>query len=207
VVSVDAESGGVSAPSVSDPSGGDHPVAEDAASDLVADARDGAITDSGASKRRILLVVVTALVVLIDQLTKHWALNSLQPGEVRSFLPGLDLTLTFNSGSAFSFASGGGPVIGIIAIGVMILVVVAGRGQRSLWAPVIQGLVLGGAIGNLCDRIFREPGGFLGGHVVDFLRLPHWPVFNVADMAITAGAVALVILSFTGKLDDPVRPR
>jgi signal peptidase II len=176
-----------------------------AVDEVAADRSDsGEPAQASTSRRRWAVLGLTAgIVVLLDQLTKHWVLNSLQPGESRRLLPGLDLTLTFNSGSAFSFASGGGPVIGLIAIGVVALILYAGRGQRSLWAPFVQGLVVGGAIGNLADRMFRAPGGFMGGHVVDFLRLPHWPVFNVADMAITVGAAILVVLSFTGKLDDP----
>jgi signal peptidase II len=69
------------------------------------------------------------------------------------------------------------------------------RSTQSRWTALAFSLVLGGAVGNLCDRIFREP-GFLRGHVVDFIRFPHWPSFNVADSAITVGAVLVVLLGW-----------
>ena len=102
--------------------------------------------------------------------------------------------LAFNTGSAFSLGSGSGPVIAVLAIVIVGVVVWAGRHYRSWPAVVIQGLVVGGALGNLTDRVMRAEDGWFSGSVVDFLRLPSWPIFNVADVAITGGALALVFL-------------
>jgi len=137
---------------------------------------------------------VAASVVAVDRITKVWALDNLAPGIVRDFLGPLKLTLAFNDGSAFSLGSGSGSVIAVLAIVIVGVVVWAGRHYRSWPAVIIQGLVVGGAIGNLADRVFRAESGWFSGSVVDFLRLPNWPIFNVADMAITGGALALVFL-------------
>ncbi len=152
------------------------------------------------TNRRRLIIGVTALVVIVlDQLTKHWALGNLERGIPRRVMPGLNLTLSFNAGSAFSLGSGGGPIIGIIATIVVGGVLYVARRQVATGVLLVLGLVVGGAVGNLLDRAFRAPGGFLGGHVVDFLQLPHWPIFNVADMAITCGAIAVAIMSGSRK--------
>ena len=89
--------------------------------------------------------------------------------------------------------------IGIIATIVVGGVLYVARRQVATGVLLVLGLVVGGAVGNLLDRAFRAPGGFLGGHVVDFLQLPHWPIFNVADMAITCGAIAVAIMSGSRK--------
>ena len=138
--------------------------------------------------------LVVALVLAVDQITKAWALEELAPGETRDLLGPLKLVLAFNTGSAFSLGSGSGPVIAVLAIVIVGVVVWAGRHYTSWPAVVIQGLVVGGALGNLTDRVMRAEDGWFSGSVVDFLRLPNWPIFNVADMAITGGALALVFL-------------
>lgn len=135
-----------------------------------------------------------AVVFAVDQITKNMVLDSLELGERRHVFGPLSLLRTTNSGSAFGIGSGGGALIGILAIIIIGGVLFAGKAQNSWPVRLVQGLVIGGAVGNLWDRITRPPGGFLGGHVVDFLRVPHWPVFNVADIAITCGAVALAWL-------------
>ena len=143
-------------------------------------------------------VVVGALVVgvvfAVDRLTKLWALDNREPGVTEDLLGPLKLLLAFNDGSAFSLGSGSGPVIAVLAMVIVVVVVWAGRHYRTLTAAVIQGLVVGGAVGNLADRVLRAESGWFSGAVVDFLRLPNWPIFNVADMAITGGALALVVL-------------
>ena len=138
--------------------------------------------------------LVAAIVLAVDQLTKAWALEALEPGVTRDFLGPLKLLLAFNTGSAFSLGSGSGPVIAVLAIVIVGVVVWAGRHYTSWPAVVIQGLVVGGALGNLADRVVRAENGWFSGSVVDFLRLPNWPIFNMADVAITGGALALVFL-------------
>lgn len=143
------------------------------------------------------LAVVTALV---DQITKTIVVTTMTEGEVISVIPGvLELRFVRNPGAAFSFAGGQTWIFSIIAIAVVVAVVwVARRIQSRAWA-VVFGLLLGGTIGNLIDRLFREP-GFGIGHVIDFLFMP-WlmpAIFNVADIAITAAAVTFVLLILLG---------
>ena len=120
--------------------------------------------------------------------TKLWALSSLDENVPQDFGGSLlRLRLIFNPGAAFSLGTGATSVFTIIqAVVSVAIVVVAPRVGRLRWA-IGLGLVLGGAIGNLTDRLTRAP-GFGVGHVVDFLELPNWPVFNIADSAIVAAA-------------------
>ncbi|GAA2037313.1 signal peptidase II [Pseudokineococcus marinus] len=146
----------------------------------------------------MLLVSVVALVWGLDQLTKALAVSRLTEGEPVELVPGvLDLYLLYNPGAAFSLATGLTWVLTLVAVGVVVAVALMARrlGSRA-WAYAL-GLLLGGALGNLTDRLLREP-GFGTGHVVDFLRLPRWPVFNLADSAIVVAAVLVVVLSFRG---------
>lgn len=134
----------------------------------------------------------------LDQLTKQWALNTLERGTSRELVGSLlQLHLTFNPGAAFSFATNATWLLSIIAAVVVIAVLVSARKLRNVpWAMAL-GLLVGGALGNLSDRLFRAPGGG-NGHVVDFLELPNWPIFNVADMAICTAAGLIVLQSFRG---------
>jgi signal peptidase II len=158
-------------------------------------------------------VAATVLVVLlIDQASKAWALRALADGAPVVVVDGvLQLRLVFNTGAAFSLGSGSTGIITVIAIVVVAaLVRVAPRLRHPLWAVALGGL-LGGALGNLIDRVFRAPGPFRGA-VVDFLEaewpLPTFPVFNVADMAITGAVLLVLVLTARGvELDDPPRSR
>lgn len=132
-----------------------------------------------------------AVVVAVDQVTKSWALRALDDGPVEVVWT-LRLNLSFNSGAAFGLGKGLAPLI--VAAGVVMVVVLVAVGRAAgttAPAAVALGLVLGGAVGNLSDRLLRDHGGA----VVDFIDLQWWPVFNVADAAITCGAVALVLAS------------
>jgi signal peptidase II len=136
---------------------------------------------------------VAAGVVALDQLTKAWAISALADGPIAIIDTTVQFRLARNTGAAFSLFASGGPIVGIIAIGVVILIFVAlGDASRRLEA-VALGLVLGGAVGNLLDRAFRGD-DFLSGAVVDFVYTSFFPTFNVADTAITFG-VALLLLS------------
>ena len=103
----------------------------------------------------------------------------------------LRFNLAYNTGMAFSKGTGLGPVIGIVALVVVVgLLISIGRESSPLYTPAV-GLIIGGAVGNLLDRLFRDPGWFRGG-VVDFIDVQWWPIFNVADIAVTVGGVLLL---------------
>ncbi len=159
--------------------------------------------------RRRRLVVLTlglaAAVLAADQLTKVWALATLEEGE-RIPLVGdlLGLTLLFNPGAALGIASGMTVVLTLAAVGVAVVILrVAGRLGSVGWA-VGLGLLLGGALGNLGDRLFRAPG--VGrGHVVDFIAYADWFVGNVADVAIVVAGGLIVLQSLRGTSLDGTR--
>ena len=147
-------------------------------------------------RRRLdIVAVVAALVVGIDQATKHWAVNRLPRGPIE-VVGSLRLNLRFNPGAAFSIGSGGkfGPWIALVAI-VVVAILALGYPSRFRLGAVAAGLITGGAVGNLLDRAFRGDAGFLHGSVVDFIDLGWWPVFNVADAAVSTGAVLLVFVT------------
>jgi signal peptidase II len=139
---------------------------------------------------------VAAGVVAVDQLTKALVRDNLAYGERRDLVAGVDLVNVRNSGVAFGLLEGGGTVLVVgTALALLALVVffATHTGRRLVWLPT--GLLLGGAIGNLIDRA-RD------GSVTDFIKFPHFPAFNVADMAITFGVVALIYV-----LEGPPRRR
>ena len=141
---------------------------------------------------------VASGVIVVDQVTKAIAVARLEgqpPIEVRG--QWLQLTFVRNSGPAFSLAGNYTIVISAVAIVVAVAIVRTARTLTNVWWAVVLGGILGGAVGNLIDRILREPAPFRG-HVVDFLQLPNWPVFNVADMALVGSAILAVILSIKG---------
>ena len=137
---------------------------------------------------------VGAVVWGLDRFTKEWALSALDDGAIELFWT-LRLRLVFNTGSAFGLGSRYSPVIALVAVGVVLVLLRAGRGVTNRWALMSIGLVVGGAVGNLYDRVARDGDGFLGGPVVDFVDFQWWPVFNVADAAIVVGAVLLASTS------------
>lgn len=139
---------------------------------------------------RLALGAGTAVtVVAVDQLTKSWALRALEDGPVH-VLWTLRFNLSFNTGAAFGLGKGLAPLFMIVAIAVLVALVALGRAAATTPATVVAlGLVVGGAVGNLVDRFLRDHDGA----VVDFVDLQWWPVFNVADAAITIGAVLFVV--------------
>ncbi len=164
-------------------------------------------TDDEPGRRRVgLLLGVAAVVLALDQLTKSFALSRLDPGEPVQLIGDLlRLQLTFNPGAAFSLAEGYTVVLTVVAAAAVGIVLRISRRLRSVsWAVALGGL-LGGALGNLVDRMIREPGP-LRGQVVDFIQLPHFPVFNLADSAIVGAAGLMVLLSMRGiEYDGRVR--
>lgn len=135
------------------------------------------------------------LVVVIDQLTKHWALNALDQGRTIDIFWTLRLNLVFNSGMAFSKGQSSGRVIGLLAIGVVIWLWRNLAKTESKFGTLGTSLLIGGAVGNIVDRLFRG-NAWLGGSVVDFLDLQWFPVFNVADSCVTIGAMLLVYSAY-----------
>lgn len=139
--------------------------------------------------------LVLLVVVGLDQLTKHTVAAGIAPGETRKFLPLVDLVHVRNTGVAFGFLSGGGALVLTFTLVAMALLLgyLALRPERPwLWLPT--GMLVGGALGNLIDRVSS-------GSVIDFIKLPHWPAFNVADMSITFGVFALLWV-LEGKRED-----
>ena len=144
-------------------------------------------------------LLVTALVVtLLDLATKAWAVSRLEnQSDIKVIGEFLKFSFVRNPGAAFSFGTSVTWIFTLIAIGVSIAILVISRKVTNLvWAVALGGL-LGGAIGNLIDRIFRSPGIFHG-HVVDFISLPNYPTFNVSDSAVVLSAIAMVIFSLRG---------
>jgi signal peptidase II len=166
-----------------------------------ADADTGTVpaTDGDPGKRRVGALLTVAVVVLgLDLATKLVAVAQLTETEMVEVVDGvLSLRLVRNPGAAFGVAQGLTFALTVIAVVVILVILRISRRLRSPGWAVGLGMVLGGAIGNLVDRIFRSPGP-LRGHVVDFLELPHFPVFNVADSAIVTGGVLMVLLSLFG---------
>ncbi|HZA11420.1 signal peptidase II [Mycobacterium sp.] len=164
--------------------------------------------DARPPKRRVrLLLTVAAVVLALDIVTKVLAVHLLAPGQPVSIIgDAVTWTLVRNSGAAFSMATGYTWVLTLIATAVVIGIFWMGRRLVSPWWAIGLGMILGGAMGNLVDRFFRSPGP-LRGHVVDFLSIGWWPVFNVADPSVVGGAALLVGLSLFGFDFDTVARR
>ena len=129
---------------------------------------------------------VAVVVVVLDQVTKSLVRSNIDLGDKEKFLPGVTLVHDRNTGVAFTLFSGGGTLVLVFTLAALALLIgyFARRPERPLlWLPT--GMLVGGAIGNLIDRISS-------GGVTDFIKLPHWPAFNVADMSITFGVLTLL---------------
>lgn len=133
-------------------------------------------------------------VVVADQATKLWAVDALADRDV-DVVWTLRFHLSFNTGMAFSQGQNWGPVIGVVALVVIVALLLSLRRQPGRLTDVAVGLIVGGAIGNLVDRLFRSPGWLRGG-VVDFIDFQWFPIFNIADSCITVGGALLVIASW-----------
>ncbi|MDT5328048.1 MAG: signal peptidase [Mycobacterium sp.] len=159
---------------------------------------DGKTPPRSSRRRQRLLLSVAAVVLALDVVTKVLAVKLLTPGQSVPIIGDtVTWTLVRNSGAAFSMATGYTWVLTLVATGVVIGIAWMGRRLVSPWWALGLGMILGGALGNLVDRFFRSPGP-LRGHVVDFLSIGWWPVFNVADPAVVGGAILLVGLSLFG---------
>ena len=139
-------------------------------------------------------LALATIVVAVDQSTKHWALNALDDGRIIDLVGPLRLNLAFNRGMAFSRGDGIGPFIPILAITVVAALLMAVGRSTSRWFTLVVGLIVGGTLGNVIDRLFRG-GGWLDGAVIDFIDVQWWPVFNLADACIVVGAAVLLLTS------------
>ena len=152
-----------------------------------------------------LFAAIAATAYAVDAVSKALAVEHLR-GQPRIPLVGdlFSLYLTYNSGAAFSFATGYTRVLAVVAtIAAVVVVWVARRLGSTGWA-IGLGFLLGGVLGNLTDRLVRAP-GFLRGHVVDFFMLPNFPVFNVADICINIAAATIIIQALRGISIDGTR--
>ena len=151
--------------------------------------------------RRIFLTAWT--IWLFDFATKQWALATFEDSPRKVLGEFLSFTLIRNPGAAFSFATGFTIAFALLALAVVIAVTYFAKQITSYGWQLTAGLLLGGVLGNLTDRIFREP-GWLSGHVIDWIQIPNWPVFNLADCAIVIAAA----ISFTLTLRNipPITP-
>ncbi len=148
-----------------------------------------------------------AVFVLVADVVSKAIVVARMPGHAPIRLLGglLTITLTRNAGAAFSIGTSMTIVFTAIAVGVIVYILRTARNLRSIGWAITLGMLLGGAAGNLLDRIFRAPAPFQG-HVVDWIELPHWPVFNLADSSIVCAGVLVALLALRGIRLDGTRP-
>jgi len=169
---------------------------ESAETDVPAD------TGVGRVRRVGVLVAVATAVYALDAATKAIVVATMHYGvPIKLLGPALELYYTRNSGAAFSIGETYTIIFTAIALSVIVVILRLSRKLFSLPWAIALGLLLGGALGNLTDRILRAPGIFRG-WVVDFIQLPHWPIFNLADSAICVGGALMVLLAFRGLHPD-----
>jgi signal peptidase II len=165
-------------------------------------------TAAKASPRVLIVLVLVAIAALIlDQGSKYFVVTNLKPDEVVPVVGDLlQFQFVKNPGAAFSIGNAYTWIFSILASAVTIFIVWFARRIRSLGWAIVFGLLLGGVLGNLTDRLFREP-GFAIGHVIDFLRIPLLPaIFNIADTAIVVSMGLFLILTLRGVALDGSRP-
>lgn len=163
------------------------------------------VPSGGRRRLYTVLLCLAALVLVLDQATKVWALAALTPGKAVHLVGSwIQLNLIRNPGAAFSIGDGSTWLLTAISLAILVWVVVAARKVGNMPWAVALGLLLGGAVGNLVDRVFRAPGPGRG-HVVDFIDYFGLFIGNVADIAIVVGAGIIMVLSFRGtSLAGPV---
>lgn len=156
-------------------------------------------------KRRLALIFgIVATAVALDQGTKALALNRLAGGRMVEVLPTVELRLTYNSGFSFGAGAGNGQLIAVLVMAVCGFVAVRLWRERQPVAMVLYAAILGGALGNLLDRVFRANDGLLSGKVVDFISVTWYAVFNVADIFVVVGAISLLVFEMRrGAVSEP----
>ncbi len=149
---------------------------------------------------RLAWAPVALLVIVADQVTKHWAVNELVDRNI-DVVWTLRFNLSYNTGMAFSRGENFGPIIGVVALGVVVALLLSLRRQPGRLTDVAVGMIIGGAIGNVIDRLFRQEGWLRGG-VVDFIDFQWFPIFNIADIGVTVGGALLVLASWQATRAD-----
>jgi signal peptidase II len=148
----------------------------------------------------VIAPLIVVAIVVVDQITKSWVVSALADDPLHIVGSDIEFRLARNSGGAFSSFQSATPVLAVLAIVLAFFLANAVRKAKERWLVVALSLVLGGALGNLVDRLARSP-GFLRGEVVDFVKVYSFPSFNVADSCITIGAVMLVVGTLFSKPD------
>ncbi|MFF5107728.1 signal peptidase II [Streptosporangium sp. NPDC000509] len=183
---------------------------------LTGDSEDGAVSAAPLPRRRIaVLAMIVPVIYALDLATKTLVLRTLEGREPLVVVPDLlQFRVIFNSGAAFSLGTGMTIIFTCVATAVVVAILRTARNLRSLPWAITLSLLLGGALGNLTDRIFRWPSGFgpgrpspFQGHVVDFIETfpGHFPVWNVADSAVVCGGILAVVLAWRGYQLDGTR--
>lgn len=149
------------------------------------------MTKTSVRSRTTRIGISVALIVLVlDIITKWWAVQRLSDGSAIDLVGSLRFYLVYNRGMAFSAGTNLGPMIGLLAIVVVVILLRNLKKVDNLLSLIATGSIIGGASGNVVDRIFRGD-GFMSGAVIDFIDLQWWPVFNIADIGIVCGAIAM----------------
>lgn len=177
-------------------------MSDDSLQDPASIAHDGGTLDTGRPSRRWTFVMIfagfAALAYVCDQLTKIWVTSTMVEGQKTPVIPGiLQWYYIRNSGAAFSIGENFTWLFTLIMAAVAVFIVVIARRIGSVWWAIGLGLLLGGALGNLTDRLFRPP-SFGMGHVVDFISFPNFAIFNMADMGVVGGVITICILTLVG---------
>lgn len=154
-----------------------------------------------------MMALVVIIIAIVDQITKTIMLNWLEPGEpVNVIGDWFRFYLLFNPGAAFSMGEGSTWLFTCIQIAFILGVAIYSPRVTDRWTGLGLALIAGGAAGNLMDRLFREPQFFLG-HVVDFISVGNFAVFNIADSAITIGVIVFIIAMFVEEFRENARNR
>lgn len=148
----------------------------------------------GHRSRYRILGLFAGLIIVVDQITKWWAVERLEGGRTIDLFWTLRFKLHRNTGASFGVGEGLTPIIAVAAMAVSVALVVMARRVNEPRVLLAMGAVLGGALGNVVDRFFRAGDGFLAGGVVDFIDFQWWPIFNVADMGVVLGGITLAWL-------------
>lgn len=153
----------------------------------------GTVMAMDRGRRLAYAALIVVIGIAADQASKEWALNALENGRIIDVLPTLEFDLAYNSGFSFSTGSGRGNLVGLLVIGLCIFIMWQIWREARPVRSALYAVILGGAIGNLIDRVFRADDGLLSGKVIDFIDVRWYAVFNVADMLVVCGCIAFVL--------------